>query len=501
MKIIQTLYLKENLNPFNTKAGWYAPEYHWMAWVLSFLQLRKFYEQVELVTNQQGKEVLIDLLQLPYTKVTVIQFSEKTKEFWSLAKVESYSIQTEPFLHIDGDVFIWQAFDNELLKSALIAQNSEDWFSGYQYMLAKIKDENIILPSFIKNYDNLESYNLGIVGGNKIDIFQEYRDEVFEFVRHNQKLFQDLAQNYNHSYVNMFIEQFMFTQLANSKQIHVSTFLPEKVIDPDYPEITNFYNVPQTKQYVHLLGKSKSLPETCKTLSKILRRNYPEYYYRIIENCFDNDIMPICQIYSREKLSFFRELPDYGKIMNTYFSESSLSNLKFTIETKLFLIDNTAHSKDFQKYESEKKRFQLGIKNIGFYYAKDIFVFSRLEDLFSLSDDKFLVQHLLVDRDVCLMENEWNWNRENIENNLTEAPALFQILLIPDIYTMTIKEEVLDSLNMILVDTFLEPIKIMEAIKTCALYYDESEEVSEDFKFLIRERIRDLMSIGALKWI
>lgn len=501
MKIIQTLWINETNNSYENKAGWYAPEYHWMAWALSCLQLRQFYDGVELVTNEKGKKILIDSLQLPYTKVTIIQFSELTNTFWSLAKVEAYQLQNEPFLHVDGDVFIWQAFDNEILERELVAQNSEHWFSGYEFILTKTKSENIILPSFVKNHDNLESYNLGVVGGNKIDLFQQYRVDIFEFVKKNQKFLHDLVQNYNHSFVNMFIEQFMFTQLAISKQIPISTIFPEKVIDPDYPEITNFYNVPRFKKFVHLMGKSKSLPEICKSLSKILRRYYPEYYYRIIENCFDNDNKPTCQIYSCEKLSFFRGLPDYEKNMTVFFKESDSSRNQFMISAKLFLTDNVALLTDFQKYELDKINFHVRIKSIGYYYAKDIFVFSKLENLFNLTDNEFLLQSLVFDEDICLIENEWNWNRENIENNLIETPSLYQTLLIPDIYTMTIREEFLDSLNMILVDSFLEPIKIMEAIKTCALYYDESEIISDDFIFLIRQRIRDLMYFGALKWI
>jgi hypothetical protein len=504
MKIIQTLWLKDSLNSFNDKVGWYSSEYHWMGWSLSCLQLSQFYAEIELVTNLKGKEILIDKLNLPYSKVTLIDFDELTNEFWSLAKVEAYQIQNEPFLHVDGDIFIWKAFDEEIINSDLIAQNAEDWFSGYDYILNKINEIGGALPSFIEEYDNLESYNLGVVGGLKSEFFNEYRQEVFRFVEMNKQFLSDLVKTYNHSYVNMFIEQFMFTQLAASKNLSISTILKDKITDPDYPEITNFYRVPRTKKFVHLMGKSKGVPAICKTLSKILRRHYPSYYYRIIKCCIENNVELDCKVYSNHNFQILlSEVLDNEWVENKYkiggIENFGKNERIFQLDNKIFNSLQETQLKDFQNYEYLKKQFSHQLKSIEFYYAKDVIIFSKIDDLFILSEDDFDTKILQFDETVFLLESSWNWNLENLEDNNLHPEALFQTLLIPDIYSMTIKEQPLDSLNMILIDSFLEPIKISEAIKTCALYYEESKNVSDDFKFLIRERIRELMNWGALK--
>jgi hypothetical protein len=504
MKIVQTLWLKDSLNLFNDKAGWYSPEYHWMGWALSCLQLRRFYTEVELVTNLKGKEILIDKLNLPYSKVTLIDFDELTNEFWSLAKVETYQLKNEPFVHVDGDIFIWKAFDEEIINSDLIAQNAEDWFSGYDYILNKINENGIILPSFVKEYDNLDSYNLGVVGGFKTDFFKEYRQEVFRFVEMNKQFLSDLVKTYNHSYVNMFIEQFMFTQLAASKSLLISTILKDKIIDPDYPEITNFYHVPRTKKFVHLMGKSKGVSEICRTMSKILRKDYPSFYNRIIKCCIENEVELDGKVYVNQYFKpLFNEVFDNEWITNKY-KGSEIERFEkndeiFKLESKVFNAPQEKQLNDFQNYESLKKHFSNHLKNIEFYYAKDVIIFSKIDDLFILSEKDFDSKILQFDETVLLVESSWNWNIENLEDNNLHPEAFFQTLLIPDIYSMNIKEQPLDSLNMILIDTFLKPTKISEAIKTCALYYDESENVSDDFKFLIRERIRELMNWGALK--
>ena len=115
MKILQTFWTgptgvnKENL--LGIQAGWLSCEYHWMSWALSCLQAKSVFGSINLVTDKAGKEILVDLLQLPYTNVsTALQttLDDYHPGLWALAKIYTYSIQTDPFLHLDGDVFLWQ---------------------------------------------------------------------------------------------------------------------------------------------------------------------------------------------------------------------------------------------------------------------------------------------------------------------------------------------------------------------------------------------------------
>jgi hypothetical protein len=43
-----------------------------MSWALSCLSLREHYDEVELYTDSAGYHILIEVLQLPYTKTHVI---------------------------------------------------------------------------------------------------------------------------------------------------------------------------------------------------------------------------------------------------------------------------------------------------------------------------------------------------------------------------------------------------------------------------------------------
>lgn len=71
--------------------------------------------------------LLTDTLQLPYSKVYLTHDQLKLihTDLWALPKIYTYSLQKEPFLHIDGDVFLFHPFDSNLMESELIAQNVE----------------------------------------------------------------------------------------------------------------------------------------------------------------------------------------------------------------------------------------------------------------------------------------------------------------------------------------------------------------------------------------
>src|SRR5882757_7163537 len=110
MEYIQTFWpgpgrkTKEELYGFT--GGWLSAEYHWMSWALSALQAQKIFGEIELVTDTPGAEMLSGVLGLPYSRVSTA-LDEMPGHYpaglWSMAKIYSYSLQQEPFLHLDGD--------------------------------------------------------------------------------------------------------------------------------------------------------------------------------------------------------------------------------------------------------------------------------------------------------------------------------------------------------------------------------------------------------------
>ena len=108
MKIIQSFWTG-NKNSLTDSYGWLLPIFNYLSWIISCNQLRRYYDDVTLVTDSQGYDVLINKLHLPYTDVIVSLdcLNHYNPNLWALAKIKAYQSIKEPFIHVDGDVFIW----------------------------------------------------------------------------------------------------------------------------------------------------------------------------------------------------------------------------------------------------------------------------------------------------------------------------------------------------------------------------------------------------------
>ena len=112
MKIIQSFWTG-NKNSLTDSYGWLLPIFNYLSWIISCNQLRRYYDDVTLVTDSQGYDVLINKLHLPYTDVIVSLdcLNHYNPNLWALAKIKAYQSIKEPFIHVDGDVFIWTKID------------------------------------------------------------------------------------------------------------------------------------------------------------------------------------------------------------------------------------------------------------------------------------------------------------------------------------------------------------------------------------------------------
>ena len=119
-----------------------------MSWALSCLQLRKYYKEVTLYADSTAANMLIDTLALPYTNVVcdLDKLNNYNTQLWALPKLHAYANQESPFLYVDGDVFIWERFDEKLLCGSLIAQNEEAATDYYERILESLESELSYFP-------------------------------------------------------------------------------------------------------------------------------------------------------------------------------------------------------------------------------------------------------------------------------------------------------------------------------------------------------------------
>lgn len=290
MKIVQSFWTKPSLkgtklsgNRFN--GGWPHRKLNYMSWALSCLQLRKYYDSVELVTDSMGKEILIDMLQLPYSKVHVEL--DKLNSFhhglWTLGKIYSYTLQDQPFLHVDNDVFIWERFSDDIFSYGIVGQNVQLNTSVYSKTFHTVIDQFDFVPHYLQPYKGMDfvpCVNAGIMGGTDLDFFHAYAMEVFAFITNNGRLLDPMPDDLNVSEFTVVYEQvFLYGYAAEcTKKV---AYLFEEATDVPL-DIGLFHECAKNKQFVHCLGGYKQIRVVYSFLENRLKQLYPDYYHRII---------------------------------------------------------------------------------------------------------------------------------------------------------------------------------------------------------------------------
>jgi len=313
LNVVQSFYLfPSESEPIRQSLGFLSPEFHWMSWCLSCLQIVKLYHSVTLYTNELGKEVLIDQLKLPYSNVVITENIYPAK-LWAMNKIHTYSLQQEPFLHVDGDVFLWKELGQQIQSAELIAQNVEVNDGFYRSILKEFQNHEIVLPEPIAEISNtnkvIRSCNAGFFGGSDLVFFKDYTKLATSFV----ELYQEKLNNVIHKDVNMVFEQLFFYYMAEERNKHIEYVLEDEISDMTYPGIVNFLDVPHKTKFIHMLGSYKKSEEACKMLAKRLRTDYPDYYYNILEQLKKRDLKLYYTSYNNKP-----DIPSIKDEMNSY---------------------------------------------------------------------------------------------------------------------------------------------------------------------------------------
>ncbi len=291
MKIVQSLWTNPHRRKNDTnkharkeEGGWTHKKYNYLSWILSCMKLKSFYNEVELVTDTKGASLLVDKLKLPYTSVDCSM--ENIKDFdldlWALGKIHAYSKQNNPFLHVDGDVFIWEKFDENIATAQLTCQHIEIDAAIYGEILEVVYETFDYVPEYLRNIDTnnfVPAANAGVFGGVNLSFFKEYIEEVHRFISKNKKQINNLEKGFYHLF-NCVYEQCLFYFLAEAKNIPISPVFKGNLTQRDM----TFYfdDVPKKTNYVHSFGVSKKDPWMYKYLELTVKNTYPEQYYNLI---------------------------------------------------------------------------------------------------------------------------------------------------------------------------------------------------------------------------
>ena len=174
---------------------------------LSLNFTKKWFEEVHLVTDLKGKELVEDY-GLTFSSIdTSLEnvMNGVYENHWSLGKIYACKIQKEPFIHIDIDVILFKPLPESFLKSEAAFQNIETESQKYWYKwLLDHADTNYKEKPKWFDAKQIRAYNCGIIAFNKLDVIQEWWDESLNYI----KFLDDSNYDYDHHLSCLIYEQF-----------------------------------------------------------------------------------------------------------------------------------------------------------------------------------------------------------------------------------------------------------------------------------------------------
>lgn len=514
MKIVQSFWsgpkaLASEKNILAISAGWISPEYHWMSWALSCLQLRKFYDRVELVTDEPGRHLLVDTLGLPYTSVsTDLQNSELDNlapKLWAMPKVYTYGLQQEPFLHVDGDIYIAEPFSPQLLAAPIVAQNPELDLHIYPISLEHIERVATYLPPSLVHdrgqTSHVLAYNAGILGGTAIDFFQAFRREVFTFIERNQAVMPELLLD---ECFNTIPEQYLLQTLAQEMGVPVACLFEEPVTDiQHFEKFVNVQGFPHHVKYVHIIGAFKRLTGFYQFVANTLRQEYPTYYYHILRLCREQHIPLLNPLYQLPGLDpRQRSAASYQRLAARYLAHDPALSAEGTcslfaayeadparyfattlrvlaaLPTPLALpeplpdnvpalraslwrlADSIAEPTtrqlvaDVLDYEAQRQPYLAQLGGNAYLYGRKTAWLASQRRLATMPRAEFFAQRFQYDTTTGLAESGWDWTYaadtdwpQKVRELLATAPGHHRSAWLPDLATLQLDELPLDEFD------------------------------------------------------
>ena len=271
---------------------WSSEFHHALAWSLSVQEARKHYPDTWLYTDDAGARLLVDKLRLPFTHVRtgLNALDGCDPGWWALGKLYAYSQQTEPFVHLDYDVFLWLPLPERLTRADVFAQNPEPFALGTFFYVPEqveraLAGVNGWLPDewtwYRASQRALRGECCGVVGGNRVDFIRHAANLAFKILEHpaNRVAMTTLD---NKDLVMIVLEQFLLAACLEYHGIRPGSPFHGVTIAYLFDSFADAFNPDKVAAagYTHLLGDNKRNPAVARLLEERVRRDDPAQFER-----------------------------------------------------------------------------------------------------------------------------------------------------------------------------------------------------------------------------
>lgn len=285
MKIIQSFWSKPAFhsvqNYLNARkfGGWLNFKYFLISAAYSCLTLKKYHKKVYLYTDTQGQELMDDLLQLPFEEISTSlnELDNEDHRLWIRGKMHVIEQQKEPFIHVDNDIYIWEALPT---PNKFIVQSRFPIWAEYKLSLNEIFANFDYIPDCLLERPTEKTMvaNVGLIGGHDMEFFQRFCELSRNLLERNRRHLPIIGIGG----FNQMMEEYLFTSMLRHENKDVF-YLLESLNHNFPPSHLNFSLVPAVYRYIHLIGNHKQSAYACEQLELRLKYEFPKHYARVMQ--------------------------------------------------------------------------------------------------------------------------------------------------------------------------------------------------------------------------
>ncbi len=429
--------------------AWPSPFYQLISFSLSCLMLNKFYDNIHVYTDKEGKQFLETQLKLPFKGIHLLP----EKVLPHLDKFYILSIQDQPSFFIENDVFIHKPLPlKEIVDSIFVLCTGDN--QSESYMLASDIHHVLNWKGKLKYYD----FNTSVLGGAVPHFFKSLYAELIQKEDTLKKIAEPLAQNY-------LMQSYWIGDYAAQNNITISALfqLPEFIQYP-YKILANFNEF----EYFNIKNEQKNLVETLSNLPLYLKSLNESFYDKILN--IRKETIP------KGNPSFFLlssliiDNLIWEKEQHENYNEEKIESIisKCQNEHVAELLSDCYH------YEKSKKDF-LDLKRVN---KKELQIHSPKSSIQITAETLELVIRMNID--VKIIDCSWDWQSEHKKSKFQLLKIMYNLRTEKEIHRKLLhysyeKEKLLEKKllvqDMVLFEVLNSPKSVSDTLKEAIKFF------------------------------
>lgn len=307
IKMIQSFWSKplDNLLSLKYNGGWLERKYYYMSLCFSCLLLKRYYENVELVTDTEGKRILIGELGLPYTstRVDLDGLDPWHSDLGLTAKLVSLQYQCEPAIYVESDLFLCDRLSPQVESGAVVAYGEIGFAPGELNEFMGFVRKNIPAGNLSAGGSLLGAnagFDLGLLGGNDIRLVSDFAKESLAFLaasgdvirRDIMSAVKDVSKYWHDPHpfdiAIAMLESLLLASFAGRHPGKVNIAYSRSATNRG--KTANFLEMSVKLAHLRIQHNRKRNIDLCVQMEYKFREQFPDYYDRVIDRMMEGNI-------------------------------------------------------------------------------------------------------------------------------------------------------------------------------------------------------------------